>query len=58
VTYIIFENSDRTQMGLCAKDNWHQNDKDVYDNPMIVVRVFDAPNWDDANVVYENFMNS
>lgn len=58
MTYIIFENSDRTQMGICPKDSWRQNDKDVYGNPMIVVRVFDAPDWDAASVVYKNFINS
>ncbi len=61
VSFVIFANVDRTQMGLTTVNGYEAQPSEQVDTeglPMETLFYFSAPNWDDARWIYEYLLDT
>lgn len=58
VEYVIFQNDNGTESGLCLLKAFEHHSKDVDGNPMTKVKVFTASSWELARSIYNEWLLS
>jgi len=53
--YVIFQNDDKTEAGMCERAAFSLHQEDTNGVLMHVMKEFLAPSWEEASKIYKEF---